>query len=89
MKLYDKSKPLYLEMEASGVGLGTNLIQIRNCTRCLRDTAPDNNILRPITFASKSLSNTGKRCSNIEREAQGIVHVIKKSIITAMKEKSV
>ena len=74
MKFYNETKPLYLETDASGVGLGMT----RNGTSCIRDTAPDNNILRPITFASKSLSSTEKRYNNIERESLGILHGLKK-----------
>ena len=37
-----------------------------------------NSILRPITFARKSLSRVERRYSNIEREALGILHGLKK-----------
>ena len=72
MEFYNKTKPLYLETKASGVGLGANLLQTRKGTRCPRDIAPDSNILWPIESASKSLSSTKKRYNNIEREALGI-----------------
>ena len=49
-----------------------------NGASCPRDKAPDNGILRSIAFASKSLSNTGERCSNIEREAKGMLDRLKK-----------
>ena len=39
------------------IGLGTTLLQTRDGRTCPRDTAPDNTILRPITFASKSLTS--------------------------------
>ena len=39
---------------------------------------PDNAILCPIAFASKSLTGTEHRYSNIEREALGILHGLKK-----------
>ena len=35
MKFYDETKPLYLEADASGGGLGAGLLQTRNGTRCL------------------------------------------------------
>ena len=38
---------------------------------------PDNTILHPIAFASKSLMGTGHRYSNLEREALGILHWLK------------
>ena len=40
--------------------------------------ASDNSILKAIKFASKSLSSAEKRYSNIEREAIGILHGLKK-----------
>ena len=57
MKFYDETKPLYLEIDASGIGLGAALLQTRHGMTCPKDTAPDNTILRPITFASKSLTS--------------------------------
>ena len=68
-KFYDDTKPLYLEKDASGIGLRAGLLQTRNGTSCLRDMSPDNNKVRTITYARKSLSSTEKRYSNIEREA--------------------
>ena len=74
MKFYNKTKPLYLETDALGVGLGTSLLQTRNGTSHPRDMAPDKYILRPITFTSKRVSSAQKGHSNIEREASGILH---------------
>ena len=48
MKLYNKTKPLYLGTDASGVGMGTGLLQTRGGICCPRDKAPDNIILGPI-----------------------------------------
>ena len=39
---------------------------------------PDNTILHPIAFASESLMGTEHQFSNVEREALGILHGIKK-----------
>ena len=77
MKFYDETKPLYLETDVSGVGLGAALVQTRSDTSFPRDTAPDNSIFRPILFASKSLSGAERRYSNIEREALGILYRLK------------
>ena len=55
MKFIDETKPLYLETDTSGVGLEPGLLQTRSSTSCSRDKAPDNSILIPITFVSKSL----------------------------------
>ena len=47
-------------MDASGVGLGATLLQTRSNTSFPRDEAPDNSTLRPIAFASKSLTAAKK-----------------------------
>ena len=65
-------KPLYVETDASRVGLRAVILQARVGTGFLRDEAPDR--LRQITFASNSLSAAERRYSNIEREALVILH---------------
>ena len=57
MKFYDDTKPLYPETDASGVSRGVALLQLRDNTNCPKDTAPDNTILCPIAFVSKSLTS--------------------------------
>ena len=74
MKFYDESKPLCLETDASRMGLGVALLQMRDGVTCQKDIAPDNTILQPIAFISKSLTHAEHRYSNIEREALGILH---------------
>ena len=66
MKFYNDTKPLYLETDVSGVGLGAALLQLHNNTTCQKDMRPDNTILHPIDFASKSLTGAEWRYSNIE-----------------------
>ena len=78
MEFHDETKSLYIGTGASGVGLGAGLLQKRSSASCLRDEAPDNSILRPIVFVSKSLSNTEKRYRNIERGVLGILYRLKK-----------
>ena len=56
MKFYDDTKLLYLETDASVVSLGAALLQLRDNMNCPKDTAPDNTMLCPIVFASKSLT---------------------------------
>ena len=56
MKFHIETKPLYLESNMSGIGVGTTLLQTRDVMKCLRDIALDNSILRPIVFARKSLT---------------------------------
>ena len=78
MKFYDDTKLLYLETDASGVGLGAALLQLHNDTACQGEMAPDNTSLRPNAFASKSLTGAEQRYSNIEWEALGILHGLEK-----------
>ena len=78
MKFYDDTKPLYLETDASGLGLGAALLQTWEGAAYQKDTVPYNTILCPIPFTSKSLTGTEHRYSNIEREALGIVHGLEK-----------
>ena len=46
---------------------------------CPQDEVPDNTILRPIAFASKSPSTTERRYININREVSRILHDWKSS----------
>ena len=66
MMFYNETKPLYLERDASGIGLSATLLQTRDGTTCPEDSAPDNTILQPIAFMSKSLTSAECRYSNIE-----------------------
>ena len=77
MKFYNK-KPLSLETDASGVVLVAGLLQARDGMSCPKDTTLDNTIMRPIAFAKKSLSTAETCCSNIEREALGILCSLQK-----------
>ena len=61
MKFYDETKTLYIETDASRVGLGAALLETRCGTSFPRDKVPDNSILRPIAFASKSLFSMEKK----------------------------
>ena len=45
MKFYDETKPLYLETNASGIGLGAALLQTRDGMTCQKDSTPNNTIL--------------------------------------------
>ena len=45
MKFYDDTKLLYLKTDASGIGHGAALLQLRDNTVCQKGMAPDNTIL--------------------------------------------
>ena len=55
MKFYDDNKLLYLETDASRIGLRAALLQLRDDTSCQIHMVPDITILCPIAFVSKSL----------------------------------
>ena len=78
MNFYNKSKPLYLGTDTSRIGPGAILLQTRDGTSCPKDSAPDNTILQPKAFASKSLTSTECRYSNIGREVLGILYGLDK-----------
>ena len=48
----------YLKTDASGIGLGAALLQLRDNTACQTHIVPDNTMLCPIAFVSK-------RCGHI------------------------
>ena len=84
MKFYDEIQPLYLDTDMSGTGLGAALLQTRDGIKCQTDTAPDNSILRPIAFPSKSLTSVERRYSNIKRWHYICYMVWKNSATTAL-----
>ena len=55
MKVYNMSRPLYLEIDAAGVGLGAELLQLRDGMNCGHDEVPDSVTLCLTVFARKSL----------------------------------
>ena len=78
MKILDASKPLYLEMDVSRISLVAGLLKIRENVNCGHDEVPDSVTLHLTESASKGLSNVQQQYSNIEQEALGILHRIKK-----------
>ena len=57
MKYYNVKKPLNQETDASGVGLGTTLLQVRGNLSCGYDEVLDNAMLHPTAFANRSQSS--------------------------------
>ena len=77
---YDKNKPMFI---ASGQGIGAVLLQVNVLEDKLRNNSETEgrflqfrNRLRPIAFASKSLSEAETRYSNIKREILGVVWAV-------------
>ena len=48
MEFYNNSRPLYLETDALGIGLGAALLQLCDNTVCQVGVAPQNITLHPI-----------------------------------------
>ena len=78
MKFYNDTEPFYLETDVSGVGLGAALLQLHDNTACQKGMVPDNIILHPIVFASKSLTGAEQRYSNIKHSDLSIIHSLEK-----------
>ena len=55
-----QNQATHLDTDASGVGLRAGLLQMGSGRNFPRDKAPNNSILRPIAFVSKSLSSAEK-----------------------------
>ena len=60
-EFFFKKDPLYLKTEASGMGLGANLPQIKDIMNWSQNQTPDTSILWPIAFVSRSLSGTERK----------------------------
>ena len=71
-------KKLYLKTDASCIGLGTSLLQLRDDLQFPWDEAPDNRALHPTAFASKSLTSKEMRYDKTEREALALLHSLEK-----------
>ena len=78
MKFYDMSKPLYLETDASVIGLRTGHLQVRDGMNCRWDEVPDNTALCPTAFTNKNLSSVKWQYSKIEWEVIGMLHGLEK-----------
>ena len=75
LSYYDKTKLIFIEVDANGQGLGAVLLQGNVSSEELKQASQTDgkylkfrNKLKPIAFASKSLSEAEQRYSNIERE---------------------
>ena len=84
MKLYNDTKPLYLETDESGVGLGAALLQLHDNMISQKDMVPENTILCPIAFASKSLTRASKDTATSKERHLAYYTAWKSSIIIVL-----
>ena len=74
LQFYDASKPLYIQVDTSKEGIGTVMLQGDPIVK--NDSKPGSDIptnLRPISYASKTLSLRESNYSNIEHELLGLL----------------
>ena len=72
LKYFDSNLPIYIETDASKKGIGVVLLQPDNSVENTSHTEVPNN-LRPVFYASKTLTATVSNYSNIEHEMLGVV----------------
>ena len=76
LQFYNANKPLYIEVDTSKKGIGAVMLQgdstVPNTAKS--DEIPMN--LRPISYASKTLSSTKSNYSNIEYELLGLLFAV-------------
>ena len=66
MKFYDALKALYLETDASLIGLRAGLLRVREGMNCGHHEVTGNSTLCLIVFASRALSSVEPQYSNIK-----------------------
>ena len=72
LKYFDSNLPIYIETDASKKGLGVMMLQPDNSVENTSHTEVPNN-LRPVFYASKTLTATESNYSNIEHKMLGVV----------------
>ena len=84
---YNPNLALFIESDAGKVGLGVALLQMEKpCydNDITDDTLPESSQLKPVAYASKSLTTAEQNYSNIEHEALGVLHSLENFITTVM-----
>ena len=76
LQYFNPKEQVFIEADASGVGLGACLLQRDPSLECPADDPYYN--LRPVAFSSKSLTDTETRYSNIERELLAVVYALER-----------
>ena len=74
MKFYNASRPLYIEIDASGVCREAILLQVKDGVNCRCDEVPDNTAVGPSAFTNKSLASAEHCYSNKGCDVPGILH---------------
>ena len=72
LKYFDSNLPIYIETDASKKGIGVVMLQLDDSVRNTSCTEVPNN-LRPVFYASRTLTATELNYSNIECEMLGVV----------------
>ena len=75
-QFYDASKPVYIEVDTSKMGIGAMMLQQDSIVpnKVKSDEIPMN--LTPISYASKTLSSAGSNYSNIECELSNLLFAV-------------
>ena len=87
MKFYDENKPLYIETDVSGIGLGAALVQIRSYISCHRFEVPGNSILRPLHFPARASPGQKRDTAILKKKHWAYCVALKNSIIIASPER--
>ena len=72
LKYFDTNLPIFIEIDASKKGIGVVLMKPDPSVQNTSKTSIPSN-LRPVYYASKTLTETESNYSNIEREMLGVV----------------
>ena len=72
LKYFDSNLPIYIETDASKKGIGVVMLQPDNSVEKTSHIEVPNN-LRPVFYASKTLTATESNYSNIECEMLGVI----------------
>ena len=67
IKYHNKTGPLHLETDLSGVRLGAELLQVRDGMNCPQDGTPHSSTLRLTAFTIKGLSSTKMLQQHLKR----------------------
>ena len=75
LQFFNSSKPLFIEVDTSKHGIGAAMPQCNPIDKNSSSTEIPNN-LHPISYASKTLSETESNSSNIKWELLGVIFAV-------------